>query len=110
MDIKRGDIVYLNRVIPAEEHIQGGRRPYVVVSNDIGNYHSDFCVIVPLTSKINKKWLPTHAATGYHGSVCLCEQIFTVPQSAISEVVFHLPYRDMKAINRCLHVAFMGGR
>ena len=37
--IKRGDIYYaeLNRVIGSE---QGGTRPVLIISNDIGNKHS----------------------------------------------------------------------
>ena len=40
--IKRGDIYYadLNPVVGSE---QGGTRPVVVISNDIGNRHGHYC-------------------------------------------------------------------
>lgn len=102
MKVRCGDVVYLNRVLPMRNHLQGGNRPYVVVSNDMGNLHSELCIIVPLTTAHRKRLLPTHARTIYHNSLCLCEQIFTVPQKDVDNIAFHLPEDDMKKIKRCL--------
>lgn len=110
MKVTRGDVIYLKKVIPAEDHIQGGVRPYVVVSNDKGNLHSDFCMAVPLTSKGRKAPLPTHTRVTYHNSLCLCEQIVTVPQNDVREIRYHLPWCDMKNISRCLSIALGCGR
>lgn len=58
--IKRGDIYYanLNPVIGSE---QGGRRPVLIISNDVGNKHSPTVIVAPITSRINTKAkLPTH--------------------------------------------------
>ena len=58
--IKRGDIFYadLNPVVGSE---QGGRRPVLIISNDIGNTHSPTVIIVPITSRVHTKAkLPTH--------------------------------------------------
>ena len=51
--IKRGDIFYadLNPIVGSE---QGGRRPVLIVSNDIGNTHSPTVIIVPITSRVHK--------------------------------------------------------
>lgn len=72
MKVTRGDVIYLKKVIPAEDHIQGGVRPYVVVSNDKGNLHSDFCMAVPLTSKTRKAPLPTHTQGLLITTACVC--------------------------------------
>ena len=50
--IKRGDIYYanLNPVIGSE---QGGRRPVLIISNDVGNKHSPTVIVAPSTSRIN---------------------------------------------------------
>ena len=47
--IKRGDIYYadLNPVVGSE---QGGTRPVLVISNDIGNKHSPTVIIAAITS------------------------------------------------------------
>ena len=42
--------------------IQGGRRPCVIVSNDMANTFSPVIQIAPITSKISKKNLPTHVS------------------------------------------------
>lgn len=57
--IKRGDIYYaeLNPVIGSE---QGGNRPVLIISNDIGNKHSPTVIIAAITSKQTKSKLPTH--------------------------------------------------
>ena len=58
--IKRGDIYYadLNPVVGSE---QGGTRPVLVISNDIGNKHSPTVIIAAITSRVRKKKkLPTH--------------------------------------------------
>lgn len=62
--IKRGDIFYadLNPVVGSE---QGGRRPVLIISNDIGNTHSPTVIIVPITSRVHTKAkLPTHTEVG----------------------------------------------
>ena len=58
--IKRGDIYYanLNPVIGSE---QGGTRPVLIISNDVGNKHSPTVIVAPITSRIHTKAkLPTH--------------------------------------------------
>ena len=78
--IKRGDIYYaeLNPVIGSE---QGGTRPVLIISNDIGNKHSPTVIIAAITSRVHTKAkLPTHTAvSNYEGldkdSVILLEQI-----------------------------------
>ena len=58
--IKRGDIYYanLNPVIGSE---QGGTRPVLIISNDVGNKYSPTVIVAPITSRIHTKAkLPTH--------------------------------------------------
>ena len=70
--IKRGDIYYadLNPVVGSE---QGGTRPVLVISNDIGNKHSPTVIIAAITSRVRtKKKLPTQSFEGKH---CLQKKI-----------------------------------
>ena len=58
--IKRGDIYYanLNPVIGSE---QGGTRPVLIISNDIGNRHSPTVIVAAITSRVHTKAkIPTH--------------------------------------------------
>ena len=54
--IKRGDIYYaeLNPVIGSE---QGGTRPVLIISNDIGNRHSPTVIVAAITSLMARKRL-----------------------------------------------------
>ena len=42
--------------------IQGGRRPCVIVSNDMANTFSPVIQVAPITSKMTKKKMPTHVS------------------------------------------------
>lgn len=106
MKVYKGEVIYpVVPIHPPYAHVQGGMRPYVVVSNDIGNYHSNICLVVPLTTAI-KKDLPTHAAiSGLRHETALCEQVFTISQDNVSRVVRKLPLSDVRKIERCLKIA-----
>jgi len=103
LKVMRGDVVYLKVPFQKSKHIQGGDRPYLVVSNDTGNEHSEICMVVPLTSA-NKKSLPTHWRVGYR-STTLCEQIFTVSQKDVLKVAGHYGANAMMGVHRALKVA-----
>ena len=55
----RGDI-YLANLNPFKGSEQGGTRPVLVLSNDIGNYYSSLITIAPITSQLKKTQQPTH--------------------------------------------------
>ncbi len=105
--VKRGDIVYvrMKKQNVEESSVMEYSRPYLVVSNDIGNYHSNICIAVPLTSKEKKLTQPTHYRVSYHDSVVLCEQILTLSQSDIEGIRYHLKEEEMKEIDKCLKVS-----
>ena len=103
MKVMRGDVVYLKVPFQKSKHIQGGDRPYLVVSNNVGNEHSEICMVVPLTSA-NKKGLPTHTMVGYR-STALCEQICTVSQDDILKITGHCGVNAMMGVHRALKVA-----
>lgn len=110
MKVKRGDIVYLKNCFPKDHHIQGGNRPYLVISNDLGNFHSGIRIVVPLTTAKKKKELPTHTRIKFHNSLCLCEQMFTVVQDNVESVPYHLDRSDMEKVNKCIKVSVFEGR
>ncbi|MEY8434127.1 type II toxin-antitoxin system PemK/MazF family toxin, partial [Lachnospiraceae bacterium 48-42] len=58
--IKRGDVFYaeLNPIVGSE---QGGTRPVLIISNNIGNRHSPTVIIAAITGRTQTKAkLPTH--------------------------------------------------
>lgn len=67
--------------------VQHGTRPVVVVSNDMANRYSPAISVVPLTSNLYKKALPTHVFLRVPGlekaSLALCEQVTTVDKNCL---------------------------
>ena len=53
--MKQGDIIVMN-FTPQKGHEQSGRRPALVLSNDILNHHSSMALVCPITNT-NKKHL-----------------------------------------------------
>ena len=85
--VKRWQVVYcdMSPVVGCE---QGGLRPVVVISNDIGNRHAPIFIGAIVTSKVGKKRLPTQVIIDTScglkvESMVECEQIKTLDKSRI---------------------------
>ncbi len=60
MTLKKFDVVIVDfgsDVIGSE---QGGKRPALIIQNDIGNLHSNTTIVMPLTSQPKNLYQPTH--------------------------------------------------
>jgi len=57
---QRGEIWFADLGSHPNSSVQGGIRPVVIVSNDIGNAHADTVNIVPMTRHLKKPELPCH--------------------------------------------------
>ena len=107
--MKRGQVYYVDfgKCTGSE---QGGRRPCVIVQNDIGNRHSPTIIIVPITGK-NKNPLPTHVETTkedknlFIGSVILTEQIQTVDKDRTGDFVCNLIKNTMQKVDESLQIS-----
>lgn len=108
--IKRGDIYYadLNPVIGSE---QGGTRPVLVISNDIGNKHSPTVIIAAITSRVlTKKKLPTHFYLGGveglpENSIILFEQLRTIDKKRLKEYIGIIDRQQILAADKSLLVS-----
>lgn len=83
--MRKGDI-YLADLGEEDGSLQAGRRPVIVVSNNLANSHSPIITIIPSTSK-DKKNLPTHVYIQGCGlpkpSLVLAEQITSINKSRL---------------------------
>ena len=110
-EIKRGDVFYANlKHNESETSIQTGVRPVIIVQNDVGNAYSPTTIVVPLTSKKKKRYMPTHvliSANQDNGlrtdSIALLEQVQPVDKKCLKERLGCL--RDMKEIDKALKVS-----
>lgn len=86
-------------------------RPFLIVSNDVGNHFANICLGVPLTTKHKKVSQPTHCIIGFNGSMVLTEQIYTINKDEINRVIGRIDEEDMKRVDACLKVslALSGG-
>lgn len=72
---RKGDIVYLD-FNPQKGHEQQGRRPAIVITNDLYNKMCNLTFVCPITSTDNKHpfHVPLNNQMKTHG-VVLCEQL-----------------------------------
>lgn len=109
--LKRGDIYFadLDSVEKTRGSEQSGRRPVLVIQNDIGNQHAPTTIVAILTSK-QKRQLPTHVRLrGFSGlrrrsTVCL-EQIKTIDKSRLEEYRGNIGADTMKEIEKAIAVS-----
>ena len=106
LEITRGTIVMVDLPL-GNSSVQGGTRPAVVISNDKGNKFSPVLIVIPLTSRLDKKYMPTHHTiepSMVNGltktSIALAEQIITIGKDAVRNVIGSLEEIDINFINR----------
>lgn len=92
--------------------VQGGKRPVIVLQNDIGNKYSTTTIIVPLTSQL-KNNLPVHADLGtQYGlkkvSTVLTEQITTINQYQLINKIGVLNPEGFGCIRKAMIASFKG--
>ena len=105
---KRGDIWFANLGSHPGTSVQGGCRPVVIVSNDIGNYHAETLNVLPVTRHMKKPDLPCHTEIdpafisdlhqSFDLSMILAEQITTIDKSQLRNYVGRI--EDEGILNR----------
>ena len=97
-----------------EPHIgseQGGKRPVVVLQNNIGNRHSPTLIVATVTTRTEKKKnQPTHVLVDSNPafeepSMILLEQIFTINKSRIERFMGYASKAEMLRIDMALLVS-----
>ncbi len=110
--IKRGEmyLVDLNPVVGSE---QGGKRPVLIIQNDIGNKHSSTVIAAAITARITKGHLPTHVeiAKGnengglFMDSVILLEQIRTLDKERLISRIGAIPSGTLDKVDDGLMIS-----
>lgn len=111
MEIRRGDIYYadLTPVVGCE---QGGRRPVLVIQNDVGNHHGSTVIVAAITSRKRKRRLPTHIGlprlpTGLRtASFAMLEQVRTIDRMRLGAYIGRLDRESMDAVDRAILISF----
>lgn len=99
-------MVDLNPIVGSE---QGGKRPVLVVQNNVGNLHSPTIVVAIISSKVEKGRLPTHVfikngVLPLDSLVCT-EQIRTIDKSRVFRYLGALPKDEMQKVDKALKIS-----
>lgn len=96
---KQGDIVYID-LKPTKGHEQKGKRPAIIVSNNVFNSHTNMVIACPITSTI--KDFPTHYIledTKKIKGTVLCEHIRSIDfRSRNIKFVEKASYNDLLSV------------
>ena len=96
-----------------EPHIgseQGGKRPVVVLQNNIGNRHSPTLIVATVTTRTEKKKNQPMADSNpafEEPSMILLEQIFTIDKSRIERFMDYAAKTEMLRIDMALLVSLV---
>ncbi|HYT94757.1 MAG TPA: type II toxin-antitoxin system PemK/MazF family toxin [Gemmataceae bacterium] len=107
MAVKRGE-VWRADLSPARGTEQAGVRPVLIVQTDRANPSSPHTIIVPFTTRIRRKMLPSHVLVpaGEGGltqdSVALCEQIRVIDTDRLMSLLGNLSAARMKEVDDAL--------
>ncbi|MHC0551769.1 type II toxin-antitoxin system PemK/MazF family toxin [Salinicoccus sp. CNSTN-B1] len=108
--MKRGE-VYLADLSPVQGSEQGGKRPVVIIQNNVGNYHSPTVIVAAITGRIDKAKIPTHVEISkdtYNldkDSVILLEQVRTIDKKRLREKLTYLNEEKMKEVDKALMIS-----
>lgn len=104
---RRGEI-YFADLDPHYGSEQGGKRPVIIIQNDVGNKFAPTVIVAAVTSRISKKPnQPTHVLIDKNPafsrpSVVLLEQIFTIDKERINNFMGLTSEWEMKQIEEAL--------
>lgn len=110
MTPRRGDIWFAELGEHPGTSVQEGCRPAFIVSNDMGNQHSDTLTVIPLTSKRKKRYLPTHVTVSaddcpnLEPSMALAEQVTTIGKGALKNYVGRTSEQKIQEIEKAVEV------
>lgn len=107
--IKRGEIYYVD-FSPVVGSEQGGRRPCLIIQNDVGNKFSPCTIVAIITTRTTKAklptqlWLPTSCGLP-RNSMVECEQIRTIDKRRLGEKCGEVDPATMQKVNECLKIS-----
>lgn len=108
--VKRGEVYYAN-LGKGEGSEQSGKRPVLVIQNDIGNKYSPTVIIAAITSQMTKTKIPTHVKINglEYGlpkdSIVLLEQIRTIDKKRLDSFVGKLDDKIMNYVDRSCQIS-----
>lgn len=108
--VRRGEVYWLE-LLGTTGSEQAGRRPVLIIQNDAGNRSSPTTIVAAITSQTRARDYPFHvrftaqeSGLRLDGTV-LCEQIQTVGQTRLGQLIGALSADKMREVDRALRVS-----
>ena len=103
---RRGDIYYAD-LYPVCGSEQGGKRPVVVIQNDMGNTHAPTLIVATITTKADKRKFPTHYLVKENAafdepSTIMLEQLRTIDKNRVLGYLGKIPSKEMLNVDKAL--------
>lgn len=106
--VRRGEIYWL-QLVGTTGSEQAGRRPVLIIQNDVGNRSSPTTIVAAITSQPRRRRYPFHVPFSPQESglpldgTVVCEQIQTVDQSRLGASAGALSRDKMREVDVALH-------
>ena len=102
--------IYLADLNPVEGSEQGGRRPVLIIQNNVGNRYAPTTIISPITSQTKKHRYPTHVyikdIEGLDSrSIVMLEQMRTISKERLKCKMGKLDGRTMGRVNMAIKIS-----
>ncbi len=83
---------------------QRGKRPVLILQNDVGNKYSPTTIVAPITSSTKKKFLPVHVPIEsnrlYKNSMVLCEQVQVIDKSRLGKLLCRISDKTLIEVDK----------
>lgn len=103
----RGDI-WLAELLEGVGSVQGGIRPVIIISNNVGNSFSTTVTVACITSQCKRPDIPTHVMISspflQKDSEVLLEQIMTVNKSQLTTRIGKVSKEDQERIDEAAKI------
>ena len=110
MPIRRGELFWVD-LKPTKGSEQAGRRPVVVIQNDVGNDNAPTVIIAPLTTRsFTKRYpinvnVPKGVASLKEPSTILLSQIRTIDKTRLGRNIGRLPPSYLQQVNHAIRIS-----
>jgi mRNA interferase MazF len=107
---RRGELYYAD-LNPIVGHEQGGRRPVLIIQNDIGNQFSPTTIVAPLTTSFSARVYPTEvrveAGTGGlpQASSVLLNQIKAIDKERLEDHIGRFGEPVMRRVDDAIKIS-----
>jgi mRNA interferase MazF len=106
---QRGEI-YFADLDPVIGHEQGGRRPVLIIQNDVNNQYSSVLIVAAITSAPTRKQYPVDVAITsisglIEGARVLLNQIKTIDKRRLERYIGRLNDAQMEQVDQAIKIS-----